>query len=211
MDANYWITELGRLYRRSTDAIQNEYDEAVEPLASEFNEALAELKDAFPDHEIISRIEPVEGRTEGTYGSRGKMSVTIPSRRRTEALHEIRSRCEKMANALGYELPDLASGSSSDQMVMVSVDSSQQNTQNVSQSVSVESIQQLVDLDPQVRGNREELKELVEQFDEELQAEDPDSSVLREFLTEAKQYSTSVAAKMAVRALQIGGLAALGL
>lgn len=206
MEADYWIGELGRLYLRSSEAIEKGQNDAVEPLTKEFNEALDQLKVEFDDNEIVSKTESVESHTEGTY----EKGVISPARLRDEALHEIRSRCEKMANALDFELPERqANGRRMDQMVMVSVE--QESTQEVEQEVTVEEIIQLIDVDPTVQGSRGDLKNLVEEFEEELETEDPDEGLLRQFIEEAKDYSTSVAAKMAIRAIQAGLVGVLAL
>lgn len=210
MDSDYWIGELGRLYERSSEAINKDHTDAIEPLSEEFNEALDQLKQEFSDNEIVMSTDPVDGRTESYSNSSGSTVAFAPSRRRDAALHEIRSRCEKIANALDYELPERESGSRrADQMVMVSVE--QESTQEVNQEVTVESIMQLIDVDPAVQGNREELKGLVEEFEEEVGEDDPDEGILRHFIQEAKNYSASVAAKMAIRALQAGSIGVLGL
>lgn len=205
MDPDFWIGELGRLYERSSEAIEKEHSNAVAPLTEEFNEALEQLKDEFPENEIVSNTEAVDAYTEDMSSSSGSSVTIAPPTRRDEALHEIRSRCEKMANALDYELPERGPGGSrADQMVMVSVDSRQETTQEVNQQVTVESIMQLIDVDPQVQGNREDVKELVQKFEDELENDEPDPGTLRQFIEKAKEYSTSVAAKMAIRALQAG-------
>ena len=210
MDSDYWIGELGRLYERSSEAIDKDHSDAIEPLSEEFNEALDQLKEEFSDNEIVMSTDPVDGRTEGHSSSSGSMVSFAPSRRRDEALHEIRSRCEKMANALDYNLPERESGARrANQMVMVSVD--QESTQEVNQEVTVESIMQLIDVDPTVQGDREELKELVKKFEEEIEEDNSDEGRLRQFIDEAKNYSTSVAAKMAIRALQAGAIGVLAL
>lgn len=208
MDSDYWIGELGRLHERSSEAIDEDYKRAIEPLAEDFNEALDQLKSEFQDNEIVSATNSVDAYTEGTTG--GPKGMSMPPVERGQALHEIRSRCEKIANALDYELPERDSGGrQADQMVMVSVE--QEATQDVDQQVTVESIMQLIDIDPQVQRNKDEVKELVQKFEDELGQEDADEGQLRQFIEEAKQYSTSVAAKMAMRALQAGATGILGL
>lgn len=210
MDAYYWIGELGRLYERSSEAIDEGHSNAVDPLTEEFNEALDRLKEEFPDNEIVSSTNSVDAYTEDRSSSSGSMVTIAPPKRRDEALHEIRSRCEKIANALDYGLPDQKSESRrADQMVMVSVE--QESTQELDQEVTVESIMQLIDVDPTVQGSRDELKQLVEEFEEELDKGDSDERRLRQFIEEAKDYSTSVAAKMAIQALQAGAIGILAL
>ena len=210
MDADYWIGELSRLYERSSEAIREEQGKAIEPLTEDFNEALEKLKDAFPDNEIVSATDPVNARTEGVSESTRRTVAFAPSRHREEALYEVRSRCEKMANALNYELPERDSVSQqNDQMVMVTVD--QTSKQEVNQEVTVESIMELIDADPTVQGDKGDLKDLVEEFEAELSKDDVDGGQLRQFVQKAKDYSTSIAAKMSIRALQAGAVGVLGL
>jgi len=210
MDSDYWIGELSRLYERSSEAIDEGYSNAVEPLTEEFNQALSQLKGSFPENEIVSNTESVNAYTEGASGSLGPTKGFVPPGIRDDALHEIRSRCEKMANALEYELPERKSGpSQSDQMVMVSVE--QESMQEVNQEVTMESIIELVEVDPTVQSSQDEVKRLVEEFEDELSNEDSDERQLREFIKEAKDYSSSVAAKMAIRALQAGAIGVLSL
>ena len=70
---------------------------------------------------------------------------------------------------------------------------------------------QLIDVDPTVQGNRADLRGIVEEFEEELDKEDSDEGRLRQFIEEAKEYSTSVAAKMGIQALQAGVTGVLSL
>lgn len=212
MNGNFWISELGRIHERCTEAIENEYEDATEPLAEEFNDTLTELKEEYSDNEIISRTNPVDGRTEGTFESRGNTSVMMPSRRRDEALHEVRSRCERMANVLGYELPEPETrDDSSNSMVMVSVDSNQEVQQEVSQEVTLDVVMELIQIDPQAQAHQDELQDISRKIHDELESDDPDAGTLRQFIDDAKNYSTSVAAKLSMMALQNGVIGVLGL
>lgn len=211
MEKTFWISELGRLFERSSEAISEDQSDAIEPLSEEFNETLAKLQDEFPDNELVQSTEPVEGRTEGYYGSSGSTMVMNPSRRRNEALHEIRSRCEKMANAIGYDLPELETGARSpNRMVMVSVETSQEATQQVRQNVTVESIQNMIQSLPRAPNEKEELQALLDEFEAEIEGEQ-DQSRLRQLLSKADEISTDVATQMAVFALTHGATAVLGI
>ena len=75
-------------------------------------------------------------------------------------------------------------------MVLVSVE--QESTQEVEQEVTMESIMQLVDVDPQVQGSRDKVKELVQEFEDELDQEEPDEGVLRQFVEKARLFPNSV-------------------
>lgn len=86
-------------------------------------------------------------------------------------------------------------------MVIVQMESTQSSQQEVSQSVSIESVVELIKHDPQAQANQEELHELAEKFNEELKSDNCDEGVLHQYIEDAKQYSTSVAAKLSMLAL----------
>lgn len=204
LDTGFWISELGRLYMRSTEAINNEQSDAIEPLSEEFNETLIQLKEEFPDNPIVTGTASVEPYTEGTYERSGNAVAIAPSRRRDEALHEVRSRCERIANAIGYDLPEWGSeGDSSDNMIMVSVNSRQEATQEVHQQVTVESVQRMIQTLPRTSDQKEELQELLDEFESEINGEQ-DQTRLRQILAKANEISTEVAAQMAAVALTQG-------
>jgi hypothetical protein len=211
MNKGFWISELGRLYERSTEAINNDQSNAIEPLTDAFNKTLSQLKEEFPDNTVVANTDPVESYTEGVSGQIAGMDGYAPARRRDEALYEIRSGCEKMANAIGYDLPELESGDRSpDRMVMVSVDSRQENTQEVNQDITVESIQTMIQTLPRAPRAKEELKDLLGEFEVEVEGEQ-DPSKLRQLLSKANGISTDVATQMAVYALTHGAAGVLGL
>lgn len=211
MNTEFWVSELGRLYERSTEAINNDHGDAVESLADEFNDTLENLKDEYPENPIVTKTDPVESHTEGTKGKLAGMNAYAPPRRRDEALHEIRSRCEKMANAIGYELPELETGNRSpNRMVMVSVDSHQETTQEVHQDVTIDMIQSMIQSLPRSSGEKEELQDILDEFEAEVEGEQ-DESTLRRLLSKANEISTDIATQMAVFALTHGATAVLGL
>ena len=139
-------------------------------------------------------------------------------------IERVKLRTEQIADTLGLG-DDFDRPTDEDEMPIISLEyaPSQENvqrthqeanpkmTQEANQDVSVELIMQLIDLNPQVQGNQDEVKELVRRFEEELESENPDSGVLRQFIADAKEYSTSVAAKLAMLGLQHGAIGILGL
>ena len=212
MNTEYWIGELGRLYLRSDEAIREEHFKAVEPLANEFNETLGELQDAYPDNPIVQNTSEVRPYTEDQSGSSGTVVTISPPRRRDQALYEVRSRSEKIANAIGYDLPETESNTTStDRMVMVKVEQNQEATQEVHQEVTVDQIQQTIQSLPRPATQKEELEELLDEFESELNG-DQDETRLRKLLSKASNISEDVAAQMATRALTYGitGILALG-
>lgn len=83
MNTDFLISELGRLFERSREAIEEDYVNASKPLASEFNELIKDIKREIPENQVVAEIEPVQ-----TSFGRG-------APRSRPALHEIRSRSKK--------------------------------------------------------------------------------------------------------------------
>lgn len=207
MNPNYWISELGRIYIRSTEAIEQNRSDAVEPLTNDFNDALGKLKEEFPDNPIVSDAEEIRAYTDGAYGDN---YMSVPQRR-DEALHEVRSGCERIANAIGHDLPELDSGKQAPrEMVMVSVNSQQETKQHVQQEVTVEQIQQTIQLISRPEQDKEELREILAEFESEVDGEQ-DENTLRRLLTEAGNISKEVMTQMAIHALKSGATGILGL
>lgn len=215
MDQSFWIRELGRLFKRSSESIRSNDSEGIKVLVEDFNEALSNLKEEYPENPIITSTDAVDPTEEkflmGTVDHHGNSSTATYEGTREEALYEIRSNCERIANSLGYELPDDSSSSDADQMVVVQMENTQSAKQEVSQEVTVESVMELIEHDPQAQANKGELQEITEQFDEELESENPSEDTLRQYIRDAKSYSTTVAAKLSMLALQKGAIGILGL
>jgi hypothetical protein len=218
MEREFWIRELGRLFKRSSEAIRHDDTKAVKILVDEFNESLSNLQEEYPNNQIIESITPVDSTEEkflmGSVSRTGETSTSTYEGIREEALYEIRSNCERIANSLGYELPDArqeSEESKTDQMVVVQMKNTQESHQEVTQNVTVESVIELIKHDPQAQRHQDELTELTEKIKEELDSDDPDESTIREYISEAKEYSVSVAAKLSMLALQAGVIGVLGL
>jgi glycogen debranching enzyme len=74
----------------------------------------------------------------------------------------------------------------------------------VSQEVSIENVIEMVNYTTLNQAKQEELREIIRDFEDELSAEEPDTSKLRDFIESAKGYSVDVSAKLAMLALSHG-------
>lgn len=209
MDDKLAIKTLKRVH---DSAVHGEQLEAP-AIADQFNEALSSLKSEFPDNETIQSMDEVQASSRPQGLAKGASKI-----------EKVKLKTELIADALGLG-DDFDRPTDEDEMPIISLEyaPSQDNvqeahqeanpemTQEANQEVSVESIMELIELDTQVQGNQEEVKELVRRFEEELESEDPDSGRLRQFIDDAKDYSTSVAAKLSMLGLQHGVIGILGL
>jgi len=214
MSQDFWIRELGRLFKRSSEAIRNDDHDAVRIIVNNFNETLSNLKDDYPDNQIIQDTESVDPTEEkllgGSVSITGETSTATAEGVRDESLYKVRSNCERISNSLNLELPEDSEENGSNNMVVVQMENRQSSKQKVSQSVTVESIQELIKYDPAAQGNQEELTELTEKIKDELDSDDPDEDAIRDYIEKAKGYSVSVAAKLSMLALQAGAIGVLG-
>jgi len=193
-EEEYLIKSLQRIYDEVDEVIEKERYEVARSVSKRYNEVLEQFKAQYPDDEVVQSVERVE--------------IPIMMGRRTpENVGDIRFNVLTLADRLDINTDDFGSDSSGGPQNVVRVE----QNQSMEQEVTMELIMQLIDVDPQVQGSRDEVKELLREFEDELSREDPEPSVLRQFIKEMREYSTSVAAKMAIRALQAGVVGVLAL
>lgn len=106
----------------------------------------------------------------------------------------------RMADALGVNVKDFERRVSAEGIPVIHVN------QSVHQSVdiSVEGVMQIVNNLPRDKTEKEEFREIVEAYREELNSGSPDKSELRRLIDDARNYSKDVAVKLAMIGLQKG-------
>ena len=197
MDKEGWISQLGRLYKEVSGSESGRGSNAY---AEQFNRVLSNLKDEFPDNDFVQNTEEV--------GSTGKNDLFGQA----DAVQEVKMKCGQLADALGYDLPESELEQSGD-ITVISMESEQSQSaeQNVSQEVSIENVMEMINYTTLNQTKQDELREIVEEFDDELSEEEPDTSKLRNFIQSAKGYSVDVSAKLAMLALSQGIVGILGM
>lgn len=202
MDEEYAIKTLKRIH----DSAVRADEDGAPAVVDQYNEAVELLQSEFPDNDVIQDIDKITAAVRTP-----KVPTDEETIRETIALEKVKFKTEQIADALdlgeGFERP---TEEGEMQKIVIEQHSSQSNQQEVSQEVNVESVMTLIDHDPQVQQDKEEVKELVRRFEKELEG-DADPGTLRQFIADAKEYSTGVAAKMAMLALQHGAVGVLGL
>lgn len=194
MSGERWIAQLGRLYKE----VPSDEGQGAEEYTKQFNRVLSKLQDEFPKDEFVQNTESVE--VEGVWNA-DKM----------RANRKISLKCGQLADALGYDLPEAELEQSGD-LTVISLQSEQRQTaeQEVNQEVSVENVMRMVNYTTLGEAKKEELRDIVQDFEDELEKDDPDPSTLREFIKKAKGYSMDVSAKLSMLALQHGLVGILG-
>lgn len=191
MIEEYYVKSLKRLYDEA-DKLQHREDHLSAPGVLEtYNELLPELHEEFPDNEVIQSMDE---ESISTSLSGGVPVENIPK------LQKVKMNALRMADALGVEVEDFERRASAEGMTVIHVNQSVQQ----SIDVSIEGVMQIVDNLPRDEAEKEELREIVEEYREELDNESPNNSELRDLIDRARDYSKDVAVKLAMVGLQKG-------
>jgi hypothetical protein len=190
MDEQYYLKSLKRLYDEGDKSQRREDVQAVNGIIKAHTELLPELKDRFPENEVIQSIEEVDF-TE-TY--KGVAPENI------REVQTVKMNALRMADSLGVEVDNFEEQASNEGMTVIHVN------QSVDQSVdvSINTVTQLVNNLPREETQKENLREIIEEYHSELQSENPDTSVLKELIDEARELSKDVAVKLAIVGLRKG-------
>lgn len=201
MNQDFWIKELARLFKRSHEAIEKGDKGAVSTYSREFNDTLKKLKQNYPNNPIITSTDPVESTymsPDGFIWSPHEGAQVPPSTPKinTSALYEIRSNCERIANSLEYELPDVDTQSGVESLTVFSIDNRQSTSQTVSNSIDVTSIYSTIDNSTHNEKQKEELRNAVSEVEAELNKNQPDESKISQLIDNVKDQSPIVAAEL---------------
>lgn len=200
MEPEFWIGQLGRIYK---EANSHEGATGVTPLAEQFNEVLESLKEEFSSNEVVQSTETIDVPPKSV--SPGDVNAKKGIR------DEIQIKSGQLADALGYNLPEENLQHQETPMNVVHVNQEQTSNQTVQQTVTVESTMKLINHLSRDADATDELREIVNKFQEELETGEPDESHLRTFIKQAGKKSPEVAANLGILALQRGIIDILGL
>jgi len=190
MDEEYYVKSLKRLYDESDKSQRREDYQAVNAIIRTHNKLLPELKEEFSDNAVIQSIEEVDFRE--TYKGVAKENL--------REVQTVKMNALRMADALGVEVNNFEKQASDEGMTIIHVN------QSVQQSVdnSIEGVMQMINNLPRDEAETKELKEIIEQYRQEMQGENPDTSEMRDLIYQAREYSKDVAVKLAMVGLKKG-------
>ena len=196
-DEKYIFRQAKRIYDDCVSSRRHGSEEKDGPgLAEAYNDLLHHAQEEFEDNQIIQSLDEVN--PSGFPADR----VQMPQ--------QVRSKVSSLADALGIDLADLKDDSSEELRPIeltvsndVDVDQQQEQFQQQQQYVDIERILEDVERATMAPANKEELKEIVEEFHDELENE-TDESRLHQLLNRAEEYSVDVTAKLGILGLQYG-------
>lgn len=184
MDKQFCLAEVARLHRQSVEEIRADRTTAATELRDNYNDLLSNLKRHFPSDEIVQSAKHVH-RRENSWGEHTNTYLS-----------EIRNRTQRIAQSLDVDIDEQIN---SEESPHVSIE----NVQSANQSMTTEvHVQTQIDVGPWDGDTKEELREIVREYEAELESEQPDKSHLRQLLKKVEDRSPEIAANMGIMALE---------
>jgi len=206
MVETYLLKSLKRIHDDCERALRDDNYRVNTSLAERFNEVLEEVKEEYPDNQRIQDISEAEGVSVGTNLHRGSEAAL-------NTIQEIKLETLKIADTLDLDTDDFEDISSSGEFAVINVQQgqSQEQTQTQIQRVTIENI--LDDIDGMMTSpeEKDELRDLVQEFEEELESDDTDPSRLRKIIAKARDYSDDIARKLIMMATERGFYILMGM
>lgn len=202
----YLLRSIKRVHDECERALREDNSKVNNSLVDRFNEILDDFKDEYPDERIQS-IEEGEG-----VNVTGKYAATHHGEA-LDQIQDIKLKTLKIADILDLDTGDFEELSSSDEFAVINVqqNQAQEQAQTQVQRITVENILEDVDGLMTSAEEKEELRELVGEFEEELENDDTDVSRLRQIIAKAQEYSDDIARKLIMMATERGVYILLGM
>lgn len=197
----YLMRSLKRVHDDCQRAIQEENFEVNQALAERFNEILSEFQEEYSDESRIHDISDASGVDVGGFESMVKNQNPAMNE-----IQDIKLKTLKIADALDLDTDDFEELSQSDKFAVINFnqEQTQEQAQTQVQRVTIDQIIEDVDRMMMTPDEKEELKDLIQEYEEELEKEDPDASRLREIAAKARDYSDDVTRKLVMLATERG-------
>ena len=191
----YLLRSLKRVHDESERALRDDNPKVATSVPKRFNELLDDFKEEYPQNERIQAIETVRPVWKAHDASRAM-----------NAIQRTKFRTLKIADLLELNTDDFEELSQSEEFAVINVkqEQTQEQVQEQTQIVTVEQIIEDVEGMMMAPDDKEELKGLVREYEDELDNDDPDPSRLRDIATKAKEYSDDVARKLIMLATERG-------
>lgn len=203
----YLIRSLKRVHDECERALREDNYQVNNSLADRFNELLDDFKREYPDDERIQSIDECEG-----VNVTGRHAATNQSRA-LDLIQDIKLKTLQIADLLDMDTGDFEELSSGGEFAVINVqqDQAQQQSQTQAQRVTTENIIKDVDGLMTSIEEKEELRDLVEEYEDELESDDTDVSRLKQIIAKAREYSDDIARKLIMMATERGVYILLGM
>ncbi|MDQ2074743.1 hypothetical protein RBH20_19640 [Haloarcula sp. H-GB4] len=199
---SYLVRSLKRVHDQAAETLKMKEPTSSETIADRFNQILEEFQEEYPENERLHKIEGVEGTT---------ASITRMHSVETanEDLREIKLRTEQIADLFDIDVADFEQVDEATEMRPIVIQQNTDVNQETEVSQSIEYTQIIDQVDQAMLDNEEaeELKELIREFQNEIEDANTDESRLRDLVGRAKQYGAGIGTQVGVK-LTMAGLQA---
>lgn len=198
---DYLVSSLKRLYDDCHRAIEAGNSQNVgRAIIDRYNELLEEVQDECPENPRIQNLDPVS--------QSGASFAGGSPRPHPNDLQEVKFRVTAIADSAGLDVDDFQQVDEGSEMPIIQIQNhqtqSQSQEQRQEQYVTVGEIHEEIDRLMVSPDERERIEERVEEFENELEEENPDTERMLDIMSFVRDTSTQLASKMGMRALQHG-------
>lgn len=187
------VKQLKRVHDEANHALENEDFRSSAAIADRFNEILETTQNHRSSEDRIQEIEPARSISAGI----NNMDGIGPA---TNEIRDIKLKTLKIADALEVNTTDFEQAGESTEMIAIEVN----QNQSVDQQITISNLKMSVDDKMMSESEKKELKTLIQEVDEELNKEEPDTSKIRNWINEARVKSPDAAKKLQMIALERG-------
>lgn len=205
----YLVRQLKRVHDQAAKDLEVNEPTSSEAVAERFNDLLDEFREKYPEKETLEKIESVEGVSASIGRPRSGESAN-------RSLRKIKLQTEQIADLFELDVGDFAEVDDNPEMRPIVIENNPDFSQetnvsqksDVSQTIEFDQIVDQVDNAMVSDTDEQELKELIQEFRDEIEEADTDESRLRDIVGRAKAIGSGVgiqvASKLTMRALKEG-------
>jgi hypothetical protein len=200
---SYLVRSLKRIHDQAAETLEVKEPTSSESIAEQFNQILEDFQAEYPDNDRLNQI----GAVEGTTASIRRMHTVEAA---NEDLRKIKLQTEQIADIFDLDVADFEQVDEVTEMRPIIIQQNTDVTQETEVSQSIEYTQIIDQVDNAMLDDEEaeNLKELINEFQNEIEDTNTDESRLRNLAGRAKQYGagigTQVGAKLTMAGLQAG-------
>ncbi|MGN8217049.1 hypothetical protein ACTG0T_01685 [Halococcus morrhuae DSM 1307] len=205
-DIDKWVPQVGRIYVETKEALeraddpQNRVPGAFQ-YASQFNEILEKIRDTESSDAVIESIGLIKEEINNPVH---KFDKDFVDQNEGDMANEVVLKSGRLIDYLGYTIPDNHRIRANTDSTIIRMEQTNQQEQRQSTEITIKSTIRQIRKSRNTPSDKDELEELVREFEDEISKEDADQSRIQEIIQKADKKSTDVAANLLMLALQYG-------
>jgi hypothetical protein len=198
---DYLVSSIKRVYDDCYRALDEGNSQNVgRAIINRYNELLGEIQEEYPDNERIQNLDPVSETGAGIAGG--------STRPHPNDLQEVKFGVTTIADSVGLNLNDFERVNEGSEIPVIHIHNQQSQSQAQDQSqeqyITIEEIHEEIDRLMTSSEERELIEERVEEFESELENENPNKDRMLDIISFVRDTSTQLASKLGMVALQRG-------